>query len=94
MVSEKILFEFNNPLKTGTLSGIVVITNRDGTDASTKTRMEEAYYNGQKDYAEGKIKIQDPKYNHCYVWTESPWENDSLGSIKYQPECLKNDTLK
>lgn len=48
-----------------------------------------AYYQGQRDYAEGNIHIRDVKYDHCYHWETSPWTDTNVDSISYKPECAQ-----
>lgn len=50
---------------------------------------EESYFEGQKDYLNGDIRIK--KDSNCYVWTKSPWdentETDPNKMSTYQPPC-------
>lgn len=54
-----------------------------------RTTAEEAYFEGQKDYMNGNIRIQ--KNGDCYVWIKSPWdentESDPKKMSKFQPPC-------
>ena len=47
-----------------------------------------AYYQGQRDYAEGNIHIRDVNYDHCYHWESSPWKDTNIDSIPYTPDCV------
>ena len=48
-----------------------------------------AYYEGQRDYAEGNIHIRDVNYDHCYHWESSPWKDMNIDSLPYNPECAQ-----
>lgn len=48
----------------------------------------EAYYEGQRDYAEGNVHIRDINYDHCYHWETTPWNDVNIDSIPYVPECV------
>jgi len=45
--------------------------------------MEKAYYEGQKDYAEGDTRVKLDS-DSCYVWVKSPW--DSGTPAKFNPK--------
>ena len=47
-----------------------------------------AYYQGQRDYAEGNIHIRDVNYDHCYQWESSRWKDANIDSIPYTPDCV------
>lgn len=38
------------------------------------TRLEQAYFEGQRDYANGDKRIQWTE-DSCWVWIKSPWNN-------------------
>ena len=59
-------------------------------EKTLRTEIEKAYYEGQRDYAEGNIRIRDLNYDHCYHWVGSPWDGGSIDSIVYIPDCTKN----
>jgi hypothetical protein len=50
---------------------------------------EESYFEGQKDYLNGEIKIR--KEGNCYTWIASPWnhnnETDPKKMSTFQPPC-------
>lgn len=54
----------------------------------THTKMEEAYFEGQKDALEGDVRIE--KDGDCYIWTKSCWDNSDR-VVKYVPNC---DSIK
>ena len=54
-----------------------------------RTEIEKAYYEGQRDYAEGDIRIRDLNYDHCYHWVSSPWDGGNIDSIVYVPRLPK-----
>ncbi len=91
MAGSKIHFEVKNPFNvyraTGSVSHAIVVQDNQTGDL-IKRELEKAYYEGQKDYAEGIIRITDLKYDHCYSWTMSPWDGDSLKNIRYTPDCV------
>jgi len=51
-----------------------------------RTTAEEAYFEGQKDYMNGNIRIQ--KNGDCYVWIKSPWD----GTLNQIPRKCQNST--
>lgn len=55
-----------------------------GVDASTMTRMEQGYFEGQRDAMKGDWKIKKVN-DSCYVWVKSPWRVGVEPS--YQPDC-------
>lgn len=40
--------------------------------------LEEAYFEGQRDYLEGDIRISKIGDAHGYKWIKSPWDNGEL----------------
>ena len=36
--------------------------------------IEQAYFEGQRDYANGDVRIKFTK-DSCWVWSKSPWDN-------------------
>jgi hypothetical protein len=55
-----------------------------------KEQVEYAYFSGQRDALRGDVRIE--KRDSCFVWTKSPWDNDS-SKLSYIPPCGK-DTLR
>ena len=91
MAGSKIHFEVKNLMHvyraTGSVAHTIIVQDNKTCDL-IKRSLERAYYEGQKDYAEGDIRITDLKYDHCYSWTKSPWDGTSLDTIKYIPGCV------
>jgi hypothetical protein len=56
-------------------------------EKTLRIEIEKAYYEGQRDYAEGIVRIRDERFDHCYHWVESPWDGGNLDSVVYKPEC-------
>jgi len=57
------------------------------SDTPIGKAMEEAYFEGQRDAIEGKIRIKATPEG--YVWTESPWSNGVEPSFQPPEEKLK-----
>lgn len=91
MAGSKIHFKVNDPIKeyqtTKSVSHVITVEDNESITA-IKRELEKVYYEAQKDYAEGDIRITDLKYDHCYSWTKSPWDGGSLDTIKYVPDCV------
>ena len=64
-------------------------TTPENTKAEISQEVAKAYYQGQRDYAEGNIHIRDVNYDHCYHWESSPWANMNVDSLPYNPECAQ-----
>lgn len=43
---------------------------------ASRALCEEAYFEGQKDYANGDIRIKYIEEDSCYHWTKSPWNKE------------------
>ena len=56
------------------------------SDTPVGRAMEEAYFEGQRDALEGKLKIKAT--SEGYVWTESPWDNGSEPSFQPAKEKI------
>ena len=48
---------------------------------------EESYFEGQKDYMNGDIRIS--KTNNCYQWVKSPWDTQAVDSNLFKLPCEK-----
>lgn len=46
---------------------------------------EESYFEGQKDYMNGDIRIS--KTNNCYQWIKSPWDTGSVDTNLFKLPC-------
>ena len=63
--------------------------SQENTKVEISQEVAKAYYQGQRDYAEGNIHIRDVNYDHCYHWESSPWANMNIDSLPYNPECAQ-----
>ena len=61
----------------------------ENTKVEISQEIAKAYYQGQRDYAEGNIHIRDVRYDHCYHWESSPWKEMNVDSLPYNPECAQ-----
>lgn len=69
-----------------------IIAKKDAPIFSAKYALEEAYFEGQKDFLEGTVRIKATPEG--YVWTESPWDNGAEPSFQPPEEKLKmSETL-
>jgi len=55
-------------------------------DDYTVSKMEQAYFEGQKDALNGQIKIKQT-IDSCWVWIDSPWNNGR--EPHYKPSLCK-----
>jgi hypothetical protein len=51
---------------------------------STRWLMEYAYFEGQRDFLSGDVRIVI--YNGKYIWKNSPWDGGSLDAVLYNPQ--------
>lgn len=45
------------------------------SESSLQEIAEVAYFEGQKDYSEGDIRIKF-NFDSCYIWNKSPWDDN------------------
>lgn len=57
-----------------------------GLQDDTKQKLEKAYFEGQKDYAKGDVRIKQIS-DSCWVWSKSPWNDNSKPMFNAAVNC-------
>jgi hypothetical protein len=60
------------------------IVNIHNIEEAAESLAEKCYFEGQKDYAEGDIRVKLTN-DSCWVWIKSPWNDDK--PPKFRPTC-------
>lgn len=63
------------------------IVDKSDLNELVTEKLEEAYFEGQRDYANGDKRIEFTS-DSCWVWTKSPW--DSGARPKFNPSIIHN----
>lgn len=78
IISTIVYFNFNTPK---------VVGQQEDLEKIITIAMEKAYFEGQKDMLEGKVKII--KNDSCYHWINSPWDNNQTPVFNPSEDCSK-----
>lgn len=68
---------------------IVTVRSNEELNQIVQERMEEAYFEGQKDAIHGDIRIEQ-NADSCYFWVQSPWDSGKEPIFRPDLNCNFN----